>query len=130
MAADVVAHQIARTPQQLDERIGERAGVQSPEDGDVIFDGVPPHTSHLCSLTTDGTEIPVKLVAAVVAMLHWTFMPVDIVRQSLLPVAETAVALSYLLIFSFLSPCFAKVGIFRLSSKFSLLKLDKNNYSE
>ena len=27
--ADVVAHQIARTPQQLNERIGQRAGVQN-----------------------------------------------------------------------------------------------------
>ena len=40
MATDVVAHQIARTPQQLNERIGERAGVQSPEDGDVVLDDV------------------------------------------------------------------------------------------
>ena len=101
MAADVVAHQIARTPQQLDERICERTGVQSPEEGDVLSDGVPTHTSHFGTLTTARTEIITKLRAAVMAMLHGVLMAIDIMRFRLLPVAEAVVIHYYLTLTSF-----------------------------
>ena len=91
MAADVVAHQIARTPQQLDERICERTGVQSPEEGDVLSDGVPTHTSHFGTLTTDGTEVATEIAVAVVAMLHLALVPVSKVRNAFLPLAEALV---------------------------------------
>ena len=93
MAADIVAHQIARTPQQLYERIGERTGVEPPEQCDVIADGAPPHPTHLGTLAAARTEIVGKLRAAVMAMPHFTLMPIDIARLSLLPAAETVVIL-------------------------------------
>lgn len=97
MAADIVAHQIARPPQQLEERIGQRAGVQSQDDGEVLADGLPPHTSHLGTLPTDWTEVADKLIAAVVTLLHLSLIPVGIVRHSLLPVTETEVVFLELL---------------------------------
>ena len=54
---------------------------------------------HFGTLTTDGAEVAVEIVAAVVAMLHLALMSVDKVRLCLLPAAETAVVLSYLLHF-------------------------------
>ena len=94
MAADVVAHQIARTPQQLDERICERTGVQSPEEGDVLSDGVPTHTSHFGTLTTARTEIITELHTAVMTMLDDVLVTVDIMRFCLLPAADAMVILS------------------------------------
>lgn len=93
MATDVVAYQIAWTPQQLDERISERAGVQSPQNSYVILDGVPPHTSHLGTLTAARTEIVGKPGAAVMAALDGVLMTIDIMRYGLLPAAEAVVIL-------------------------------------
>ena len=101
MAADVVAHQIARTSQQLDESIGERAGVEPPQDGYVLPDRVPPHTSHFGTLTTARTEIITKLRAAVMAMLDGVLMAIDIMRFGLLPASEAVVIRYYLTLISF-----------------------------
>ncbi len=54
---------------------------------------------HLGTLSTDGAEVAVENVAAVVAMLYLALMSVDKVRLCLLPAAETAVVFSYLLLF-------------------------------
>ena len=93
MAADIVAHQIARTPQQLHKRTGKRTGVEAPKQRDVIADGAPTHPTHLGTLAAARTEVVGKLRAAVMAMPHLALMPVDIVRLSLLPAAETVVIL-------------------------------------
>lgn len=101
MTTDVVSHQIARTPQQLDECIGERTGVQSPEDGDIFFDGLPPHTSHFSTLATARTEVVGKLGTAVMTMLDDVLMTIDIMRFGLLPAAEAVVIRYYLILISF-----------------------------
>ena len=93
MAADVLAHEIARTSQQLNKRIGQRAGVQPPKNGYVLPNGVPAHTSHLGTLTAARTEVVGKLSAAVMTMLHAVLVAIDIVLPRLLQTAETALEL-------------------------------------
>ena len=83
----------------MQQRVAQRPRVHAPKEGYVIFDGFPPHAPHFGTLTTDGAEVAVEIVAAVVAMLHLALMSVDKVRLCLLPAAETAVVLSYLLHF-------------------------------
>ena len=97
MAADVVAHQIARAQHQLDKRIGERAGVESPKERYVILDGLPPHASQLSLLAAARTEVVGKLSAAVVTMLRAALMAIDIMPRFLLPTGETVVILYELL---------------------------------
>ena len=89
--ADVVAHQIARARQQLKERVGERAGVHAPKLCDILLDGLPPHSTHLSTLAAARTVVVGKLGAAVMAMLHFCLMAIDILRHFLLPTAEAAV---------------------------------------
>ena len=55
-----------------------------------------PHSPNLGALATDGAGVALKLVAAVVAVLHLALMPVVIVRFRLLPATETAVIHYYL----------------------------------
>ena len=97
MTTNVVAHQIARTSQQLDERISERSGVQTPQNSNIFLDGVPPHAPHFGTLATARTEVVSKLISAVITMPDGVLMTIDIMRPSLLPEAETVVFLFYLL---------------------------------
>ena len=48
-----------------------------------------PHSPNLGTLTADWAEVAAEIAVAVVAMLHLALMPVGIVRNGLLPVAET-----------------------------------------
>ena len=91
--ADVVAHEIARTCQQLKERIDKGAGVHAPKECYIFFDGAPAHTSHLSTLSTARTVVVGKLGSAVMTMLYGVRMAVDIVRLCLLPLTETVVFL-------------------------------------
>ena len=91
--ADVVAHEIARTCQQLKERVGKGTGVHAPKQRYVILDGAPSHTSHLGTLTAAWTIVVGKLGAAVMTMLYGVRMAIDMVRLCLLPLAETVVFL-------------------------------------
>ena len=75
--------------------------VQSPEDGDIFFDGLPPHTSHFSTLATARTEVVGKLGTAVMTMLDDVLMTIDIMRFGLLPAAEAVVILYYLILISF-----------------------------
>ena len=85
----VVAHKIARTPQQLQQRVAQRPRVHTPQNSYVIFDGFPAYAPHFGTLTADWAEVAAEIAVAVVAMLHLALMPVGIVRNGLLPVAET-----------------------------------------
>ena len=49
--------------------------------------GIP----NLGTLTADWAEVAAEIAVAVVAMLHLALMPVSIVRNGLLPLAETLV---------------------------------------
>ena len=80
---------IAWAREQLEEGVDERTGVHAPEEGYVLLDGVPSHTSHLGTLTTARTEVVGKLGAAVMTTAGSALVAIDIVGRFLLPAAET-----------------------------------------
>ena len=91
--ADVVAHEIAGTRQQLKERIDKGTGVHAPKECYIFFDGAPSHTSHLSTLSTARTVVVGKLGSAVVASLYGVSVAVDIMRLRPLLLVESLVFL-------------------------------------
>ena len=83
MAADVVAHQIARARQQLKERVAQRSRVYAPKYGYVVLDGIPTHAPHFSPLATDGTEVALKPPSVIKS----TSRPSSSLRSSYMPLS-------------------------------------------
>lgn len=88
---DIVAYQIARARHQLEERVGERAGVHAPKQSNTLPYRLPPHAPYFSMLAATRTEVVGKLSATVMTMLHAILMPVLVVWLRLLPAADAMV---------------------------------------
>ena len=65
LAAQIVAHQVARPQQQLSQRKTQRASVHAPENQDALLHRVPADRPRPSLLSAAGTEIVAELCAAV-----------------------------------------------------------------